>query len=335
MKIEAAEIQKLGDGDASWIRAMRRVAFLGMVLLVFLLAVGCVSTPSIPFQKAEVQQAGIPVAQEFLAFYESNGGAQIIGKPLAEPYLDPRDGRLVQYFQRIRLEIEPITERVVLTPLGQWALPESAEQAAASDIESEQVSVAAETDIAVEDEFEEFFLKYGGEAFFGPPISPQLIDGGTRTQYFRYGRLEWHPEAPIDNRVQVGLLGEAHYQRIGLYEDPGRSRPLDSAGIREAVISASFQTPILYSGENQVIFVAVETPDGRRPVAGVEVELAVKYNGRTELVSLADTDGAGQTKGALPLPNFEPGRRVQVTVSASAPGGTLIGTTTESFRTWW
>jgi hypothetical protein len=278
---------------------------------------------------------GIPVSTEFLAFYEGNGGAQLFGNPLADAYIESQDERLVQYFQRMRLEFEPFEDRVVVTPLGQWAMPDPAEQLTAPGSDANQSSSSAEADIVVQDEFRKFYLQHGGKAFFGSPISPQLIEGGTRTQYFQNVRLEWHPEAPIENRVQVGLLGEAHYRRIGLYEDPGRSRPLDSAGVREANISATFRTPILYTGEKQVIFIEVETPDGHRPVAGVEVELAIKYNGRTELVSLPATDRAGQTKGALPLPNFEPGRRVRVTVTASAPGGTLIGSTTESFRTWW
>jgi hypothetical protein len=314
---------------------MRQAGSMGFMLLLILFAAGCVTGQSNPFQNSEAQEFGIPVATEFSAFYEGNGGAPIFGNPLASAYIEPTAGRLVQYFQRMRLEFDQFEDRVVVTPLGQWAMPDPSEQLTAPGLQIDQTSSSAVANIGVQDEFRDYYLQYGGKAFFGSPISTQIVEGGTRTQYFENARLEWHPEASIENRIQVGLLGEAHYQRIGLYEDPGRSRPLDSAGVREANISASFRTPLLYSGDKQVVFVAVETADGHRPVAGVEVELAVKYNGRTELVTLTDTDGAGQTKGALPLPNFEPGRRVRVTVTASAPGGTLIGSTTESFRTWW
>jgi hypothetical protein len=316
-------------------RVWYRAGSIGFMLLILIAAVSCVTEQSNPFQKQEAQFIGIPVAEEFLAFYEGNGGGHIFGNPLADAYIEPTAGRLVQYFQRLRLEYDQFEDKVVITPLGQWAMPDPAEQQTAPGSEAEPDSSAIVAELNVQDEFREYYLQYGGEAFFGSPISPQLVEGGTRTQYFENARLEWHPEAPIEYRVQIGLLGEAHYQRIGLYEDPGRSRPLDSAGVREANISASFRTPILYSGDKQVVFVEVKTPDGHRPVVGVEVELAVKYDGQTELVTLTSTDGAGRTKGPLPLPNFEPGRRVHVTVTASAPGGTLIGSTTESFRTWW
>ena len=335
MGIDISQYQKQKPSNVSRKKSIRQKGLYMMVLLIILFATGCVTSQSNPFQKSVAQEIGIPIATEFLAFYEGNGGAQIFGNPLADAYIESIEGRLVQYFQRMRLEVDPFENRVVITPLGQWAMPDPAEQLPAPGLEVDQASSSVEADIGIQDEFREFYLQHGGKAFFGSPISPQFVEGGTRTQYFQNVRLEWHPEAPIDNRVQVGLLGQAHYRRIGLYEDPGRSRPLDSAGVREADISASFRTPILYEGDKQVVFVEVETSDGHRPVAGVEVELAVKYNGRTELVTLADTDGAGQTKGALPLPNFEPGRRVRVTVRASAPGGILIGSTTESFRTWW
>lgn len=335
MRIDTSQYQKQKLPNASRKRFFQQTGIFMMMLLSILFATGCVTNQSNPFQKSVTQEIGIPIATEFLTFYEGNGGGQLFGNPLADAYIESTEGRLVQYFQRMRLEINPFEDRVVVTSLGQWAMPDSAEQLPAPGLEVDQASSSVEAEISVQDEFREFYLQHGGKAFFGSPISPQFVEGGTRIQYFQNVRLEWHPEAQIDNRVQVGLLGEAHYQRIGLYEDPGRSRPLDSAGVREANISASFRTPILYEGDKQVIFVEVETSDGHRPVAGVEVELAVKYNGRTELVTLTETDGAGQTKGALPLPNFEPGRRVRVTVSASAPGGTLIGSTTESFRTWW
>ena len=335
MGIDTSQYQQQKLCNAGRKGSIRQTGFYMMVLLLILFATGCVTSQSNPFQNSVTQEIGIPIATEFLAFYEGNGGAYIFGNPLADAYTESTEGRLVQYFQRMRLEIDPFENRVVPTPLGQWAMPDPIEQLPAPGLEVDQASASVEAEISIQDEFREFYLQHGGKAFFGPPISPQFVEGGTRTQYFQNVRLEWHPEALIDNRVQVGLLGEAHYQRIGLYEDPGRSRPLDSAGVREAIISANFGTPILYEGDKQVVFVEVETLDGHRPVAGVEVELAVKYNGRTELVTLADTDGAGQTKGALPLPNFEPGRRVRVTVTAFAPGGTLIGSTTESFRTWW
>ena len=60
----------------------------------------------------------------------------------------------------------------------------------------------------------------------------------------------------------------------------------------------------------------------KQPEPGDEVE--IKYNGKSEVVTLSETDGAGHTQGILSLPDVEPGQKVQVIVTASAPGGAII-----------
>jgi len=122
----------------------------------------------------------------------------------------------------------------------------------------------------------------------------------------------------------------------------------------------------MYRGDSQFVYVQVQTPEGHRPVTGVKIELAISYNGRTELMELDETDGAGYTQGNLALVNVAPGQNVKtelmeldetdgagytqgnlalvnvapgqnvkVLVTASAPGGPTIGTTSQLFRVWW
>jgi hypothetical protein len=105
--------------------------------------------------------------------------------------------------------------------------------------------------------------------------------------------------------------------------------------VSEAVVLSNVIAPILYRGDEQTLFVDVVTPEGQRPVTGVTVDAAVTYNGKTEHVELPDTDGAGQSKSVLELKNIEPGQKVQVKITVSAPGGAEIGATTSSFMSWW
>ena len=305
-----------------------------VILLSVMLVVGCAAARSSPGQGRSNGGTGVPVASEFQAFYGNNGGLRIFGYPLVDPYEEEDSGRLIQYFQHMRLEYEPGLEQVIVTPLGEWSVPDAEDQVPAPAPEDPE-SLTSTDSITVQDEFLAFYENHGGISLFGRPISNELDEGGTRAQYFENARLEWHPDAPLDYRVQVGMLGEAHYRHVGRFEDPGRSRPNSTAGIREAKVSTIFRSPILYSGDRQTIYVKVETLDGRRPVEGVYIDLAIRYNGRTELVNLPNTDGTGLTKGMLPLPGIEPGQRVQVLVTASTPDGTTIGTTIGSFKTWW
>lgn len=308
-----------------------------LILLLSFFVTGCIAGQEPTFSTPLSENKGIPIADEFRQYYAANGGLQVFGDPISEAYYEPLEGRLVQYFHNGRLELDPYQDRVVLAPLGEWASPTLTETEASPDQESDdpEDTLIAQSPPTVQGEFQVFYNRHGGEALFGPPITNQLVEGGIRIQYFENARLEWHPEAPLEERVQVGSLGEVHYRRIGRYEDPGRSRPLDSAGIRDVAIAANFWNPILYQGDRQTIFIQVTTPEGQRPVAGVAVDLMVKYDGKTELVNLPETDSSGQTQGAIPLPNVKPGQRVRVIVTAASPGGNTIGTLSQSFRTWW
>ena len=312
----------------------RYAAWLAAIVLLSFLA-GCAITSPTRTADFTSNGNGMPVAGEFQSFFQENGGLRVFGFPLTEAYIDSDSERLVQYFQHIRLEYDRSEERIVVSPLGQWALPDPAEQVIAPRAETQPPGRALENDLQVQDAFLTFYQAHGGESLFGQAISAQLDEGGTRAQYFENARLEWRPEAPLGYRVQPGRLGEIHYRQVGIFMNPGRSRPLDSAGVREADVSATLRAPILYAGEEQIIYVDVKTPEGQRPVAGVSVDLTVHYNGKVESFSLVETDGTGHTHGKLALSDLQPGQKVRVVVEASAPGGSTIGATSKSFKSWW
>lgn len=65
-------------------------------------------------------ETGHTVSYAFLQFYEQNGGLDVFGYPITEPLIE--GGRIVQYFQRTRLEWHPERprgDRVVVGALGQ------------------------------------------------------------------------------------------------------------------------------------------------------------------------------------------------------------------------
>ena len=60
----------------------------------------------------------IPIGEEFRSFYEANGGQRIFGYPLTDPFLNVSGDRIIQYFQRFRLEYEPAHDDIHITALG-------------------------------------------------------------------------------------------------------------------------------------------------------------------------------------------------------------------------
>jgi hypothetical protein len=78
--------------------------------------------------------------------------------------------------------------------------------------------VSEETGKVVREPFVDYFLRTGGEAQYGPPTTNDYVDPrtGLLVQYFRKGRLEWHPTNPDPYKVQLGLLA----QEMGFLQPP-------------------------------------------------------------------------------------------------------------------
>jgi len=75
-------------------------------------------SPGNPFRRY-FPETGHIVSFAFLLFYDQNGGLDIFGYPTSEPMVE--NGRIVQYFQRVRMEWHPERpqdDRVILGNLG-------------------------------------------------------------------------------------------------------------------------------------------------------------------------------------------------------------------------
>lgn len=279
---------------------------------------------------------GIPVAVPMLSFYEAHGGAKILGYPVSDYFQETQFGPWVQYFQNIKLEYNPTNGVLAVSDLGRKYMPPETEQLPAPVHSQEQSLKFGDGQIFVRGAFLTFYLANDGERLLGDPLTPELVLAGTRAQYFENGRLEWHPEMPLGYRVQLGSLGDNAYLESGRYADPGRNKASEASAVQDVEIKAAFGSPILYSGDEQVIFVDVETPAGQKPVKGLRIWLSMSYDGKQSNLLLPLTDEQGHTSDTLTMNGVSPGQKVIVSVSAERPAdGTEVGTGTFSFRTWW
>ncbi|MDA8217841.1 MAG: VanW family protein [Dehalococcoidales bacterium] len=150
----------------------------------------------------------------FLSFFDQNGGIDVFGYPRTEAFEE--NGRLVQYFQRHRMEWWPENPppwQVQLALLGDIVLG-PADPPAPPKQEPGYVYFP-QTGHSVGSPFLQFFQSRGGTLIFGYPTSEAHQDGPFLVQRFQRARLELHPENPPAHRVQPGLLGDMYIDGTG------------------------------------------------------------------------------------------------------------------------
>ncbi len=281
-----------------------------------------------------VGDSGIAVAPEFADFDAANGGERFFGEPITEGFVAGDNGRFTQYFQNMRLEYDE-TDGVIIFPLGEWALAGVNNPQPAPVSANSRSRTFPGIDFTVQDEFLSFYEAYQGDLLLGPPISPQMDEGDLRVQYFVNGRLEWHPELDVDQRVQVGPLGSDHFWAVGAQMYMKLiAGPVPFAGIERVDVFTAVEKAVLYSDDEQTLYVTVFTP-GLRPVDGIAADVTITFGETTAVLDLGTTDGQGRIVVSLNDLTIPPGQTVTLLTSVYASDGHTIGQSTLTFKTWW
>ncbi|HMQ32736.1 MAG TPA: hypothetical protein PKD53_18535 [Chloroflexaceae bacterium] len=183
--------------------------------LVLLAAMLLAAMPAAPAQaqgKIYFPQTGHFLGGAFRSYWERNGGVEIFGYPVSEEFVQNRDGRVAQWFERARFELDVVDGRAVislglvgreyLAATGQGFPP-------VARVTAPGVRFFPETGHTLRGEFRNFWERRGGLARFGFPVSEELVqrlDDGRNylVQYFERGRFEL-----VGNRTRLATLGSA------------------------------------------------------------------------------------------------------------------------------
>jgi hypothetical protein len=301
------------------------------------------------------EETGHNVSGEFLRFYDQHGGRAIFGYPLTREFVE--NGLVVQYFQRVRMEKHPENPepyQVQLGLLGEelgWRQAPIPESEIPPSTHSDK-RYFPETGHTVAFAFLEYYQDNGGLDIFGYPITEWIIElDGRIVQYFQRGKMEWYPENPPGQRVQLGMLGTRYVEEFvdPIYKEressyihsqaipptatpiPGSTDPLsDVTGLR---IMATLKYPIIGLKSTQTVYVYV-LDQSSHGVSGVLVDMQVEYkDGRRDSFSLPLTDTNGYTQIEFPIGDPAPGYVVIVNLAASH--GNVRGETSTAFLPWW
>jgi hypothetical protein len=153
------------------------------------------------------------IAAPFLAYWEAHGGLPINGLPLTGAQVETlEDGkpRVVQWFERVRMELHPENAPGETILLGQFGRIIHPADPPVGPLPGH--THFRETGHNVPPDFMAFWAGNGGLAQFGFPLSEvfreTLEDGRSyEVQYFERARFERHPENRPPNTIQLGQFG--------------------------------------------------------------------------------------------------------------------------------
>lgn len=286
-------------------------------------------------------KTGHNVKGEFLKFFQERGGLAIFGFPITEEF--DLDGRTVQYFQRVRMELHPENGPDYRAQLG--LLGEELNKHEPPIGESNRPPPGdpdrryfAQTGHIVGFSFLRFFDENGGVDIFGYPITEVFEENGRRVQYFQRARMEFPPDRPAGQQVRLADLGEIHFVYARL--DPSLRRPvaslLDSAAGRASGrtalrLEASVATTYVSYPGRQTLHVYV-TDDKNEDVSNARVTFIAEYPGVLKSYRMDPTDESGHTALTFDVEPSPVGQKVTIRVTATL--NALTGTTQVSFFIW-
>ena len=273
-------------------------------------------------------ETGHTVKGEFLRFYREIADSELVyGFPITEQFT-ARDGKVVQYFERARFELNGTVQ---LTPLGQL----SYKPGGLLDINNPAACKTFRTGYPVCFAFLEFYLAHGGETQFGNPISNFEIHENLIVQYFENARFEWRADRPEGQRVVLTDLGRLYFNRLD--EDQIQFQPIHTL---DATISsiitiharAFVKNAITQSSGQQTVYIIVQSQTNQ-PVANANGKATIHFTDRSTQEYFFTTNAAGLGSVSFNFENQATGKLVPVEIIATYQG--LAAKTTASFRIWY
>ncbi len=288
-----------------------KVKFRWLLYLFVVLTIITLTNNSALAQNSEHRRffpdTGHSISGDFLLKFTSiPNPLDIYGQPITEQFVDQNTGRLIQYFEKTRLEFHPDEVpdlKVQLSVLGDYLYEPG--DSLLTPRNSPACRNFPGVNFPVCYAFLDFFDQNGGTVQFGYPISGFESHDGRISQYFNRARFEWHPEYPPGERVVVSDLGMQYFSHAD--EDPALLQPITRddeniiilRSISRLRTHAFASTPIVRFGTYQSIVVIVRDQN-LNPLEGAIVSVTVTYpSGESVLLPPIYTGSNGVGTGSL------------------------------------
>ena len=274
-------------------------------------------------------ETGHTVRGLFLLFFESHGGEAIFGYPLTNEFVE--NGRLVQYFQRAKFEWHPENHDAYQVQLALLGDNLGYGKAPVPTVTNPRCVYFFETGHSVCDAFLDYFRAHGGLDVFGYPITEYYSETDRVVQVFQRMRMEWHPDRPSNEKVQLsglGYLALKHFKVSKAETDPQGNI---SYAVTRLNTKASVKLPVTGRSGEQTIYVLVKD-QLNKPLAGAFVTILVRLPTGATPHTLPLTDANGKTETNFSFGETRFGDYVFIDVSITYQN--LAAVTRTSFLPW-
>jgi LPXTG-site transpeptidase (sortase) family protein len=188
-----------------------------------------------------VEQTGQIFSEPFLTPWINLNGKTTLGLPVTAPISD--GARTSQYFQLgvLATDGQQTAAQIERGKAGSMLLsaqhdpthlvagrrvggdPHADAFVSRADPQRDNVVFDSQTGHTIAGRILGFYREQGGKDRFGAPLSESYVSGGTRVQWFEYGRLQWRL---TDQQVTAGPVGLELARLLGLDTSPHRQGSL-------------------------------------------------------------------------------------------------------------
>jgi len=314
---------------------MRRILTILTAAMVFLLVPAAAYGAQGQADGRYYPETGHTLDGRFVAFFDTHGGAGLLGYPITESFALPASGKTVQYLENARLELG--TGGVVQARLGALlaGTPSSMPTPEPGAAEQPGCRLIAPSEIPICHAFLAFYDANGGTQQFGLPVSEFRMEGERIVQYFEYFRLDWYPEGESGGEMRVAPLGRMHFDAAGYDAELLRPNlPEDMSLYRVVELRPQASVSKSFPRTTDVVRVFVVVRDqNSNPVAGASVTLTGHFPSGDRVLILPVTNAQGVTSLDLSFEGQPAGSNVALEIWAVQ--GALRASTRDSFRIWW
>ncbi|MGH2411691.1 MAG: D-alanyl-D-alanine carboxypeptidase family protein, partial [Chloroflexota bacterium] len=202
---DARDLLNYGFGDFTWKASIFRGDQKS----------GTILSGSGSHQSLYFPYTGHSIQGPFLRYYQGHGGINVLGMPWTQ--VIPEGGLAEQYFTNQVLILNQTTHLMAPLALGAEAAPDPSWLARVKPVANTSWrTYFAPSGHTVTYRFRACYLRYGGPATFGYPISEKSWLGKTLVQYFEDAEFIWLPKSTSDCPIAMAPLGQDRLYQIGL-----------------------------------------------------------------------------------------------------------------------